>query len=125
MEDKTIIFSSEHPSREACTSYSLAIDDALYAIGGKWKLKIITALLDGSLRFNELQRGVKGISATVLSHELKELELNGFVVRRIVETYPAMINYELSEYSYTLKEVIIALCKWGVSHREWIRSRAI
>lgn len=116
---------TEAPGKAQCVSLISAMDDALYAIGGKWKLRIITALLDGNKRFNELQRMVKGISARVLSHELKELELNGFVKRIIDETMPVAVTYQLTEYSFTLEEIVIALGKWGKMHRETVRQRGI
>ena len=66
-------------SSKECVSAVNAIDDALYVIGGKWKLRVIAALMEEDKRFNDLQRTVTGISARVLSNELKDLELNGFV----------------------------------------------
>ena len=59
-------------SPEACSANLMAVGDALYAIGGKWKLRIIVALKTGSKRFNELQRSIEGISAKALAAELKE-----------------------------------------------------
>jgi DNA-binding HxlR family transcriptional regulator len=107
-----------------CVSLLSAMDDALYAIGGKWKLRVITALLDGDKRFNELQRMIKGISARVLSHELKELELNGFIERIVDEATPVAVTYRLTEYSYTLERVVVALSKWGKMHRETVRQKS-
>ena len=69
-------------SKEACQKKLNGINDALYAIGGKWKIKIIIAISEGYSRFNEIQRTL-GISAKVLSMELKDLELNGFIQRNI------------------------------------------
>jgi predicted transcriptional regulator len=64
---------------QACSENLSAVEDAIYVIGGKWKLKIIIVLQDkGNIRFNDLQRNIPGISARVLSNELKDLELNGF-----------------------------------------------
>ncbi|WP_134091089.1 helix-turn-helix domain-containing protein [Olivibacter sp. XZL3] len=123
MKNQQILIDTDTPTTSECTTYSSAMDDALYAIGGKWKLRVITALLDGARRFNELQRSIKGISATVLSHELKELELNGFIKRIVYDTTPVQIEYQLTEYSHTLKDVVVALSKWGVMHRETIRKR--
>jgi DNA-binding HxlR family transcriptional regulator len=97
-----------------------AVDDALYVIGGKWKLKIIIALSDGHKRFNELQRAVEGISARVLSNELKELELNGFIDRRVYDQMPVVVEYELTDYSDTLDELLKALVAWGTMHRQRI-----
>jgi DNA-binding HxlR family transcriptional regulator len=104
-----------------CKARLGAIADALYVIGGKWKLPIIVALMDGTRRFNELQRLVEGISAKVLSAELKELELNGFVKRTVFTGTPVVVEYELSEYSATLQEVLDALSKWGTMHRENVK----
>lgn len=62
----------------------------------------------GSLRFNELKRMVEGISSRVLSAELKELELNGFIRRTTVDGAQAAVEYELTEYSHTLRDVLSA-----------------
>lgn len=97
-----------------------AVSDALYAIGGKWKLRIIISLSDGGKRFNELQRLITGISARVLSNELKDMELNGFVKRTVTSESPAVVLYELMPYSESLKQVILALAEWGASHKEKI-----
>jgi DNA-binding HxlR family transcriptional regulator len=110
-----------HKSEEACTRSLTAVGDALYAIGGKWKLRIIIALSGRNKRFNELQRAITGISARVLSHELKELELNGFVKRNIYTETPVIVEYELTPYSETLGNVMLALSEWGTMHREKIR----
>lgn len=105
-----------------CKAHLAAVEDALYVIGGKWKLKIIIALKDeGNLRFNELQRTVDGISARVLSSELKDLEMNGFVRRNVYARTPVVVEYELTEYSTTLKGVLRALLEWGNQHREKIK----
>ena len=111
----------EHPSETQCKATLKAIADALYVIGGKWKLRIIVALTDGNKRFNELQRLVEGISAKVLSTELKELELNGFVRRIVFTGTPVVIEYELSDYAETLSDVLQSLSEWGTMHREKIK----
>jgi DNA-binding HxlR family transcriptional regulator len=113
--------SKQGTSEAQCKAALNAIADALYVIGGKWKLRIIVALTDGNKRFNELQRLVNGISAKVLSTELKDLELNGFVRRNVFTATPVVVEYELTEYSDTLAEVLDALSSWGARHRERIK----
>ena len=109
-------------SEQQCENSLKAIADALYVIGGKWKLQIIVSLQDGNKRFNDLQRSVKGISARVLSNELKNLELNGFI-KRIVYTEPTVvIEYVLTEYSDTLRDVLRSLGEWGVIHKKKIKT---
>jgi DNA-binding HxlR family transcriptional regulator len=107
-------------TREQCNKHLGAVADALYVVGGKWKLRIIIALSEGGKRFNELQRKVDGISARVLSNELKELELNGFLVRKVFTDIPVVIEYQITEYSHTLDPVMKALNEWGTMHRNKI-----
>jgi len=108
-------------SKEACQKKLNGINDALYAIGGKWKIKIIIAIGEGYSRFNEIQRTL-GISAKMLSLELKELELNGFIERNIDPGPPVVIEYATTQYSNTLELVLSALSNWGEQHREKIRN---
>lgn len=107
---------------EECNKVLTAVSDALYVIGGKWKLMIIIAMARGNNRFTELQRQVKGISARVLSSELKELEMNGFIEKKVTVGYPVTIEYQLLPYSHTLEELVGAMTKWGIQHREKIKS---
>jgi|SRR4030095_15683865 DNA-binding HxlR family transcriptional regulator len=111
----------EITSETQCKASLNAIGDALYAIGGKWKLRIIVALTNGNKRFNELQRLIGGISAKVLSTELKELEINGFVRRNVFTSTPVVVEYELTEYAETLSGVLQSLSEWGAMHRETVR----
>jgi DNA-binding HxlR family transcriptional regulator len=108
-------------SQSQCKSRLNAIADALYAIGGKWKLRIIVGLLHGTKRFNELQRLIDGISAKVLSSELKELEMNGFVKRKVLMGTPVIVEYELTKYADTLSGVLNKLSEWGAMHRDNVR----
>ena len=108
-------------SQEQCKARLNSIADALYVIGGKWKLRIIVALTDGNKRFNDLKRLVDGISSKVLSTELKDLELNGFVKRNVFTGTPVVVEYELSEYAETLEGVLDSLSEWGAMHRDMVR----
>lgn len=113
--------SFKYQNEKACSASLGAIGDALYAIGGKWKLRIIVALIHGKKRFNELQRTIAGISSKMLASELKELELNGFVKRNVFDRTPVVIEYELTDYALTLQPVLDALNEWGAKHRRKIR----
>ena len=104
-----------------CKATLSSIADALYVIGGKWKLRIIVALREGNKRFNEMQRTIDGISAKVLASELKDLELNGFIVRKVYTGSPVVVEYEITEYSDSLNEVLHALSTWGAMHKQKIR----
>jgi len=112
----------EHLKRtpEACNAAVIAIKDALYVLSGKWKLPLIVALREGSKRFNEIQRSLDGITPKILSKELRELEMNEFVTRRVEPTVPVSVIYELTPYADSLNKVIWELQLWGKEHRERI-----
>jgi len=59
-----------------------ALQDTIYVIGGKWKLPIINSICNGNRRFREIERSIPGITARMLSRELKEMEANKLLKRR-------------------------------------------
>lgn len=107
---------------DECEVILNAVSDTFYVIGGKWKLMIIIAMARGNSRFTEIQKKVKGISARVLSSELKDLELNGFIIKKVAVGYPVSIEYELLPYSQTLEDLVGAMTNWGIQHREKIKN---
>ncbi|HVX52639.1 MAG TPA: helix-turn-helix domain-containing protein [Chitinophagaceae bacterium] len=110
-------------NHKECMEALVPVQDALYVLNGKWKLPVIIALREGNKRFTDIQKQVKGIAAKVLSHELKELELNGFVERVVYDTTPVTVEYQVTPYTDTLDEVITALHNWGLAHRNKIRAQ--
>ncbi|SFC87294.1 transcriptional regulator, HxlR family [Parapedobacter composti] len=104
---------------ESCSKAKMAIRDTLDVVGGKWKLVLISVLRSGKKGFNELSREA-GISPRILSKELQELEMNGLVSRKVCDTKPVTVQYELTPYSGTLSEVLSAMEKWGYQHRNKI-----
>src|SRR3569623_1411677 len=110
-------------NHEECMSMLAPVQDALYVLNGKWKLPVIIALREGHKRFGEIQKQVKGIAAKVLSHELKELELNGIVERIVYNTTPVTDEYVITDYTDTLDGVIGALKDWGLMNRNKIRAQ--
>lgn len=103
----------------ACTGFLLSFRDALDIVGGKWKSVILLGLgYMGTMRFGELQRVNKGITAKMLSKELKDLEANGLVKRTVLDTMLVTVMYEITPYGRTLEAVLNELRAWGVKHRE-------
>lgn len=93
----------------------LAIGDTLDVINGKWRMKIIATLLDGPKRFSEISF-VIGITDRMLSIELKKMEANLMVQKRMSQ-YTDLPEYELTEHAQSLTPVIIQLIEWGQKHR--------
>ncbi|MEI9808517.1 MAG: helix-turn-helix domain-containing protein [Bacteroidota bacterium] len=111
-------------SKQVCTESIVAVKDALYVLNGKWKLPIIIALSSGPLRFKELQRAVENITTKILSKELKELELNDFITRKVYPTVPVTVEYKSTGYSKTLDKVVNELREWGVQHKKRIFTKS-
>jgi DNA-binding HxlR family transcriptional regulator len=110
----------EGHTKVACNSALGSVKDALYVLNGKWKLPLIVSLFKGPLRFKEIQRELETITPKILSKELKELEINGFVERKVFNTTPVTVIYELTPYSATLDDIISSLKAWGEAHRKHI-----
>lgn len=109
------------PNKVECANSLKNVLDALYVLNGKWKLALILSLVQSSKRFNEIQHELGGISAKVLAKELKDLELNDFISRKVYPTTPVSIIYEATGYSRTLKNVLGELSAWGEQHREKVK----
>jgi len=72
------------------------------------------------MRYSELLREVEGISGKMLSRELKELEINQLIVRKVSNTQPITVQYQLTEYGETLKQLTLTIADWGLNHRKQI-----
>lgn len=107
------------PQKE-CLKTLLSVQDALFVLGGKWKILILIALSHSNKRFTEIQKAIPKISGKVLSKELKELEQNNLIKRTVYEDYPVSIEYTLTEYADTVEKVIYELYQWGSNHRKMI-----
>jgi len=97
--------------------YVLALTDTLNVINGKWKLPIIASLLRGVVRFKDLLERTEKITPRMLSKELKELEMNGIVERKVFNQTPVLIEYRLTQSGRHLTSVIDSMIDWGELHR--------
>jgi DNA-binding HxlR family transcriptional regulator len=120
METGLLQETKPNTKQAACEKAILPVRDALDVLSGKWKLQIILSLTFGNLRFKEMQRQIHGITAKMLSKELKELEINQLVKRTVYDTVPVTVEYSLTPYGRTLKKVIEELGAWGRKHRDRI-----
>lgn len=85
-------------------------------IGGKWKTVIIFHLIDGTLRYNELRKEMPSVTERTLSLQLKTLEEDGIVKRKVYTSKPPLkVEYSLTDFGKTLIPVIKSIADWGVS----------
>ena len=90
---------------------------ALDFLAGKWRPMIIYWLMDGPLRFNELQRRLGLVTHRTLSRALKEMEEDRLVVRRDYGEIPPRVDYALTDLGRSLRPVLQAMESWAVTHR--------
>lgn len=100
-------------------SESCALQGALRSIGGKWKLPVLCSLAaNGDSRYNELLKNIRGISNTMLSKALKEMEDDGLVIRSEYLEVPIRVEYGLTEKARQLQPILTDLIQWSVADRE-------
>ena len=100
--------------------YHCPVEAAVDVIGGKWKPLILWWLQQRTWRFAELRRQIPGITEKMLTQQLRELEADGIVNRRIYPTVPPKVEYSLTQYGLSLKRALRAICDWGRNHMERI-----
>ncbi len=101
---------------EKIKSYHCAVEVALHTIGGKYKAIILFHLIGQTLRFNELQKRIPQATPKMLSHQLKELEADGIVKRKLYPVVPPKTEYSLSEFGVSIIPVIQPLHDWGAEY---------
>jgi DNA-binding HxlR family transcriptional regulator len=97
-------------------TYNCPVEAAVDVFGGKWKALILWWLQQRTWRFAELRRQIPGITEKMLTQQLRELEADGIVNRRIYPTVPPKVEYSLTEYGLSLKRALRAICDWGQIH---------
>lgn len=85
-------------------------------IGGKWKPIIIYVLMEGPRRFGELHKVIPGMALKVLSRQLKELEQDGIITRKVFAEVPPRVEYALSPKGGSLREIMYLLSEWSTAH---------
>ena len=101
------------PNPLACP-VAVAVD----AIGGKWKGIIFYHLISGPCLFNELRRIMPDITQRVLTLQLRELERDGIINRKIYHEIPPKVEYSLTPFGETLKPIVNLLRDWGGTYEE-------
>ena len=106
--DKKIIFDEN----------SCPVTATMQVLGGKWKTILINAIYQTSpARFGELKRSVIGITQSMLTSQLRELEDDGIIKRKVYAEVPPKVEYTLTEFGLTLGPIIQSMAKWGIEYR--------
>ena len=87
---------------------------AIYFLGGKWKIRILFTLFNNkTVRFNELKKVLKTITQQMLSKQLKELEIDGIVNRKVHQVVPPKVEYSLTEFGLSVIPILRSFSDWN------------
>jgi DNA-binding HxlR family transcriptional regulator len=100
-------------SRKVPGVQGCAVERTLSLIDGRWKIIVLYKLLRGTLRFNELRRLMPLVTQRMLTHQLRELEADGLIVRTVYAQVPPRVEYSLSARGRSLEPVLMAMKEWG------------
>ena len=99
------------------------LEVTLFLIGGKWKPRILINLKTGVKRFNELQKLIPNITQKMLTQQLRELEGDGLIIRKIYPVIPPKVEYSLTVIGKTFFPILDAMSDWGNKYWEMIEER--
>ncbi|CAM4361559.1 helix-turn-helix transcriptional regulator [Acinetobacter dispersus] len=96
-----------------------SVEEAMTVLGGRWRMLIISFLLEKPMRFNELRRAIPNISQRMLTLELRFLEEEGFILREVYAQVPVKVEYSITAEGQKLKKLVNTLQEVGL----WLKSR--
>jgi DNA-binding HxlR family transcriptional regulator len=99
--------------KKECTSNTCAVLNTLQLIGNKWVLAILVSLLEGTKRFGDLGRELEQISPKMLTQQLRKMEKDGLVTRKVYAEVPPKVEYSLTEKGRALAPVLNKVLEWG------------
>jgi DNA-binding HxlR family transcriptional regulator len=94
---------------------------AVYFLGGKWKIRILFSLLQSKkIRFGKLKKELKTITQQMLSKQLKELEADGIVNRKVIQIMPPKVEYSLTEFGLSVMPILRSFSEWNKRNKRII-----
>lgn len=105
-----------HGDQGACDSLSEPLARVMTMLGKRWTGVVLSTLMQGPVHFNELRRGIPGISDRVLNERLLELVELRLVTRSVVEGPPVRVRYQLTDHGLAMRPAITELTKWAELH---------
>lgn len=99
------------------------VEVTLKLMGDKWKILIIRDLLTGTKRFGELKKSIGSITQKVLTSNLRAMEENGVVTRKVYAEVPPRVEYTLTETGYSLKPILDSMAMWGDNYKNKVNNK--
>lgn len=97
-------------------TYRCGMELTMDIIGGKWKGVILWNLRNRTLRFSQLKRKLHGVTQKMLTQQLRELEKDGLINRKVFPQVPPKVEYSLTEYGKTIVPVLYSIYQWGIKY---------
>ena len=97
-----------------CSSVKVTLE----VMGGKWKPLIMFLLVEKTMRFSELQRSILPITQKMLTEQLRELERDGMISRKVYPQVPPKVEYSITKNGKTLLPVLETMHNWGMNHKQ-------
>ena len=97
-------------------------ETTLLLISDRWKVLIVRDLMDGTKRFGELKKSIGNVTQKVLTANLRSMEDNGLLTRKVYAEVPPKVEYTLTETGYSLKPVLDSMIAWGFAYKEKMKS---
>jgi DNA-binding HxlR family transcriptional regulator len=101
---------------DACEVLGEPLARVMTLLGKRWTGVVLGTLMQGAVHFNDLRRGIPGISDRLLNERLLELASLDLVTRTVVEGPPLRVQYELTPHGYALRPAIDELTQWAETH---------
>ncbi|CAH2212822.1 winged helix-turn-helix transcriptional regulator [Tepidibacter aestuarii] len=99
------------------------VEITLTLIGDKWKVLILRDLINGTKRFGELKKSIGSISQKVLTQQLRSMEEDGLIERKVYAEVPPKVEYSLTEIGSSLKPILDSMWEWGENYKEQMNAR--
>ncbi len=99
------------------------VETTLTLIGDKWKVLILRDLLPGTKRFGQLKKSIGNVSQKVLTAQLRDMEENGLVSRRVYAEVPPRVEYSLTTLGQSLKPILDSMWNWGQAYKASVSER--
>lgn len=93
--------------------YTCPMELTVDLIGGKWKIRILWYLNMGTKRFSEIKRLIPDITPKMLTTQLREMERDNLITRKVYPQVPPKVEYSITKYGSSLKGTLEEMCKWG------------
>ena len=94
------------------------VEVTLMLISDRWKVLILRDLLSGTKRFGELKKSIGSISQKVLTSNLRSMEEDGLLTRKVYAEVPPRVEYTLTELGKSLRPILCAMQQWGLEYQE-------